>query len=291
MLPGGVPDVVDHAVRRGAGSTYCAGPGSAPADPASDPWAGDEASAPRPGQSSGLRGLPRGAAARRAVAPDGVTAQPRARAAQPPTISAPGTSHPAQHVRVCAFGSSLASEHTGHRRPVRLLGADLAPEGQHRDHLQIRQQSPRKKLLWERRVLARRQSHVEQRDWDCPGGRLVSADPAPETSCLTSSTWRADLPDPNTHTAAHGPPLLYFSAVLAVRSVRIMLLTSGAKEIRTPDLLHAIWRQHVHPRPSPQVTVLPRPCAATRVPVCCCTSVLYRCHPAWSNQSCPQTKP
>jgi hypothetical protein len=76
-----------------------------------------------------------------------------------------------------------------------------------------------------------------------------------------------------------GPSLLYFAAVLAVRFVRIMLLTSGAKEIRTPDLLHAIWRQHVHPRPSPQVTVLPRPCTATRVPLCCCTSVLYRCHP------------
>ncbi len=35
---------------------------------------------------------------------------------------------------------------------------------------------------------------------------------------------------------------------------RILLLTSGAMEIRTPDLLHAIWRQDVHPRPSPQVT-------------------------------------
>jgi hypothetical protein len=34
--------------------------------------------------------------------------------------------------------------------------------------------------------------------------------------------------------------LLYFAAVLAVRSVRILLLTCWAKEIRTPDLLPAI---------------------------------------------------
>jgi hypothetical protein len=46
--------------------------------------------------------------------------------------------------------------------------------------------------------------------------------------------------DPNARTAATGPPLLYFAAVLAVRTVRIMLLSSGAKEIRTPDLLHAM---------------------------------------------------
>jgi hypothetical protein len=55
---------------------------------------------------------------------------------------------------------------------------------------------------------------------------------------------------------------------------------SGAKEIRTPDLLHAIWRQHVHPRPSPQVTVLPRPCATTSVRMRCGTFLLYRTRPA-----------
>src|SRR3984957_20974832 len=36
------------------------------------------------------------------------------------------------------------------------------------------------------------------------------------------------------------PPLLYFAAVLAVRTVRISLLTSGAKRARTADLLHAM---------------------------------------------------
>jgi hypothetical protein len=75
------------------------------------------------------------------------------------------------------------------------------------------------------------------------------------------------------------PPLLYFPAVLPVRFVRIRLLTCGAKRARTADLLHAIWRQHVHPRPSVQVTVLPRPLESARVRVSCCTSVLYRSHP------------
>jgi hypothetical protein len=84
-----------------------------------------------------------------------------------------------------------------------------------------------------------------------------------------------------------GPPLLYFPAVLAVRTVRISLLTSGAKRARTADLLHAIWRQHVHPRPSPQVTVLTRPCAAAAVRVRCGTSVLYRCHPRREHQPRP----
>jgi hypothetical protein len=75
------------------------------------------------------------------------------------------------------------------------------------------------------------------------------------------------------------PPLLYFAAVLTVRHVRIRLLTCGAKRARTADLLHAICRQHVHPRPSVQVTVLPRPRKSARVQVSCCTSVLYRRHP------------
>ena len=61
------------------------------------------------------------------------------------------------------------------------------------------------------------------------------------------------------------------------------LTWSGAKEIRTPDLLHAITRQHVHPRLSVQATVLLRPRVAARVPASCDTSVLYRFwafHPA-----------
>ena len=55
-------------------------------------------------------------------------------------------------------------------------------------------------------------------------------------------------------------------------------MISGAKRARTADLLHAIWRQHVHPRPSLQVTVLTRPCEApASAPVAvlsCCTAGL-----------------
>ena len=87
------------------------------------------------------------------------------------------------------------------------------------------------------------------------------------------------------------PPLLYFPAVLAVRSVRISLPTCGAKRARTADLLHAIWRQHVHARPSVQVTVHPRPRKSAPVRVSCCTSVLYRCHPRRRHQPWPKQGP
>jgi hypothetical protein len=63
------------------------------------------------------------------------------------------------------------------------------------------------------------------------------------------------------------------------------------KRARTADLLHAIWRQHVHPRPYPQVTVLPRPPKSARVQVCCCTSVLYRYRPRRGHQPWPQIEP
>ena len=76
------------------------------------------------------------------------------------------------------------------------------------------------------------------------------------------------------------PPVLYFAAA-SFYSICSNFASDlgGAKEIRTPDLLHAIWRQHVHPRPSPQVTVLTRPCAATSVHLRCGTFLLYRSHP------------
>jgi hypothetical protein len=77
-----------------------------------------------------------------------------------------------------------------------------------------------------------------------------------------------------THVRRPKPPLLYFAAVLTVRSVRIMLPTSGAKAIRTPDLLHAIWRQHVHPRPSRRS---PSPCVPARPPPSACVAVLPCC--------------
>ena len=54
-----------------------------------------------------------------------------------------------------------------------------------------------------------------------------------------------------------------------------MLLTSGAKGTRTPDPLLANNRQHVHPRPSPQVTVPERVSASLQIRTCCGTFVLY----------------
>jgi len=50
----------------------------------------------------------------------------------------------------------------------------------------------------------------------------------------------------------------------------------GAKRARTADLLHAISWQHIHLRPSPQVTVLARPSRSASIRTCCGTSVLYR---------------
>jgi hypothetical protein len=69
-------------------------------------------------------------------------------------------------------------------------------------------------------------------------------------------------------------PLLYFAAVPRPR-VFELCLTCGAIGIRTPDLLHGIQRQPVHPRVSAQVTVLPRPLRSARVQACCGTFLLY----------------
>jgi hypothetical protein len=69
--------------------------------------------------------------------------------------------------------------------------------------------------------------------------------------------------------------LRYFAAVLPGPTVRIWLLTCGAKETRTPDPLLANNRQHVHPRPSPQVTVPERVSASLQIRTCCGTFLLY----------------
>ena len=54
----------------------------------------------------------------------------------------------------------------------------------------------------------------------------------------------------------------------------------GAKGIRTPDLLHAISRQHVHRRPSMQVTVPGRAHESSGIWAGCGTFLLYRAEPA-----------
>jgi hypothetical protein len=56
-----------------------------------------------------------------------------------------------------------------------------------------------------------------------------------------------------------------------------MLLSWGeAMGIRTPDLLHAIQRQHVHGSASVQVTVSGRLHQSPGIQAGCCTFVLYR---------------
>jgi hypothetical protein len=74
---------------------------------------------------------------------------------------------------------------------------------------------------------------------------------------------------------SHAIRLLYFAAVQSVPAVRISLLTSGARGTRTPDPLLANRRQHVHERPSPQVTVLGRAPASVQIRAGCCTFPLY----------------
>ena len=56
----------------------------------------------------------------------------------------------------------------------------------------------------------------------------------------------------------------------------IYLTWGGAKGIRTLDLLHAISRQHIRSRPSPQVTVPGSARPSRQVRTGCCTFALYR---------------
>jgi hypothetical protein len=91
-----------------------------------------------------------------------------------------------------------------------------------------------------------------------------------------------------------GPPLLYFAAVFFCSICSNFASDlGGAKGIRTPDLLHAIWRQPVYPRPCVQVTVLLGPYATTSVRVRCGTSMLYlptgQQYPAASQTARPST--
>ena len=145
-------------------------------------------------------------------------------------------------------------------------------------NLQRRQRSLADTALPEGRVATRRQGSQTARRGICPGHRPTKRRSSVWTSvsCSQPSSRRCPI---RTHVRRPiGPPLLYFAAVLLFDLFELFL-TSGAKGIRTPDLLHAIRRQHVHPRPSPQVTVLPRP-SRSPASACCGTFLLYRCRPA-----------
>jgi hypothetical protein len=77
---------------------------------------------------------------------------------------------------------------------------------------------------------------------------------------------------------SHAPgccTLLLYLPDIRGSGFRIMLLTCGAKGTRTPDPLLANNRQHVHPRPYPQVTIPGRASRSTQIQVCCCTFLLY----------------
>jgi hypothetical protein len=71
--------------------------------------------------------------------------------------------------------------------------------------------------------------------------------------------------------------LLYKARELGDQDFEFISLTwGGATGIRTPDLLHAISRQHVHPCLSSQVTVPERAHQSGQVRTGCCTFALYR---------------
>ena len=158
-------------------------------------------------------------------------------------------------------------------RPWKWIGLQGRPARP--GHLQMRQQSLAGMALQEGWVVIRQQESRERRDWDLPrrqaGQRRFSA----WNPVSRQQPGRRRCPIRTHIRRPKRPPLLYFAAVLTVRSVRISLLTSGTKRARTADLLHAIWRQHVHPRPSVQVTVpaCPRqsPGIRTRCGTSCCT--------------------
>ena len=59
--------------------------------------------------------------------------------------------------------------------------------------------------------------------------------------------------------------------------------------IRTPDLLHAIQRHHVHGSASVQVTVSGRPPQSSGIQAGCCTFVLYRSRQLAGDTSGPAT--
>ena len=82
-------------------------------------------------------------------------------------------------------------------------------------------------------------------------------------------------PGSNACAASHAIPVAVLCCCTAGPAVRIWLLTCGAKGTRTPAPLLANNRQHVHPRPSPQVTVPGCASASTYIQICCGTFQLY----------------
>jgi hypothetical protein len=117
-------------------------------------------------------------------------------------------------------------------------------------------------------------------------GNVLPGQGAPGPSWRAASAGHASSPAwcrsqlPAAGQAHRAAALLYFAAVPGPRTAgsgfRIYLSElGGAKGIRTPDLLHAISRQHIRRSPSVQVTVPERVGRSGQVRTGCRTFPLY----------------
>ena len=99
----------------------------------------------------------------------------------------------------------------------------------------------------------------------------MTADGKPAQACPPAQPMSADPPR-----KPRRPP----TALSGQRSCGAQFRPHGSAAKRRMYFLHAISRQHVHPRLSPQVTVPQRPPATARVPARCGTFLLYFRRPA-----------
>jgi hypothetical protein len=91
-----------------------------------------------------------------------------------------------------------------------------------------------------------------------------------------SRSWHlATRAAPNWCAAPHATAVAVLCCCTRGPGFRIMSLTCGAKGTRTPGLLHAISRQHVHRSTSVEVTVSGRALPSSGIQAGCCTFVLY----------------
>jgi hypothetical protein len=85
---------------------------------------------------------------------------------------------------------------------------------------------------------------------DSPGDRLRGPLRRKACAALPAARIRGRYPIRTYVRRPNRPPLLYFPAALSVRTTRISPLTSGTKQARTADLLHAC-EPPACPRPTP----------------------------------------
>jgi hypothetical protein len=120
---------------------------------------------------------------------------------------------------------------------------------------------------------AGRGSRTQRWRSSCSVGRISAQDLG--SVCRRPQPPARSKPGSNACAASHAIPVAVLYCCTLGPAVRIMSLTCGAKGTRTNDPLLANNRQHVHRRPSPQVTVPQRVSAPARVRTFCGTSVLY----------------